>query len=64
MKRFLTSAFETGTPFVFFRDTVNRANPNKHAGMIYCTNLCTEILPEHEPKPIAAPRHEDGLITN
>lgn len=39
----LKSAVETGTPFVFNRDTVNRANPNKHAGMIYCSNLCTEI---------------------
>lgn len=39
----LRSAVETGTPFAFFRDAVNRANPNKHAGMIYCSNLCTEI---------------------
>ncbi|MCY0880627.1 MAG: ribonucleoside-diphosphate reductase subunit alpha, partial [Firmicutes bacterium] len=33
----------TGSPFVFHRDTVNRMNPNKHAGMIYSSNLCTEI---------------------
>lgn len=39
----LKSAVETGTPFVFNRDLVNRANPNKHAGIIYCSNLCTEI---------------------
>lgn len=39
----LKSAVETGTPFVFNRDTVNRMNPNPHAGMIYCSNLCTEI---------------------
>ena len=39
----LKSAVETGTPFAFNRDTVNRANPNPHAGMIYCSNLCTEI---------------------
>ena len=39
----LRSAVETGTPFAFFRDAVNDANPNKHAGMIYCSNLCTEI---------------------
>lgn len=43
MKRVMKSAVETGTPFVFFRDTVNRANPNKHAGMIYASNLCHEI---------------------
>lgn len=39
----LKSAAETGTPFTFNRDTVNRANPNGHKGMIYCSNLCTEI---------------------
>ena len=39
----LKSAVETGTPFTFNRDTVNRANPNGHRGMIYCSNLCTEI---------------------
>ncbi len=39
----LKSSVETGTPFAFFRDTVNRANPNPHKGIIYCSNLCTEI---------------------
>lgn len=39
----LKSAVETGTPFAFFRDTVNRMNTNPQAGMIYCSNLCTEI---------------------
>lgn len=39
----IKSAAETGTPFVFNRDIVNRANPNGHKGIIYCSNLCTEI---------------------
>lgn len=39
----LKSAVETGTPFAFNRDTVNKTNPNKHKGIIYCSNLCTEI---------------------
>ena len=39
----LKSMVETGTPFAFYRDAVNRANPNKHKGMIYSSNLCTEI---------------------
>ena len=39
----LRSAVETGTPFTFNRDHVNKANPNGHKGMIYCSNLCTEI---------------------
>ncbi len=39
----LKSAVETGTPFAFNRDHVNRMNPNSHKGIIYCSNLCTEI---------------------
>ena len=45
----LRSAVETGTPFTFYRDTVNRANPNHHKGMIYCSNLCTEIAQNMAP---------------
>ncbi|ELC8443642.1 ribonucleoside-diphosphate reductase subunit alpha [Clostridium perfringens] len=40
----IKSAAETGTPFAFYRDTVNKFNPNKHKGMIYSSNLCTEIM--------------------
>ncbi|NRD78160.1 ribonucleoside-diphosphate reductase subunit alpha [Bacillus sp. BRMEA1] len=48
MARIMVSQLETGTPYVFYRDEVNRQNPNKHlagAGRtsIYCSNLCTEI---------------------
>lgn len=49
MKRIMKSQLETGTPYMFYRDTVNRANPNKHSGMIYCSNLCTEILQNMSP---------------
>ena len=40
---------ETGTPFVFNRDAVNKFNPNKHKGMIYSSNLCTEIAQNMSP---------------
>ncbi len=39
----LKSAVETGTPFIFNRDHANRTNPNGHKGIIYSSNLCTEI---------------------
>ena len=39
----IKSLVETGTPFTFNRDHVNKMNPNNHQGMIYCSNLCTEI---------------------
>jgi ribonucleoside-diphosphate reductase alpha chain len=42
-KKLIGSIFEQGMPFIFFRDTVNKLNPNKHKGMIYSSNLCMEI---------------------
>ncbi|MGQ7045679.1 ribonucleoside-diphosphate reductase subunit alpha [Bacillus cereus] len=44
IKSMLKSQLETGTPYMFYRDEANRKNPNKHAGMIYCSNLCVEIM--------------------
>lgn len=45
----LKSAVETGTPFIFNRDHANRANPNGHKGIIYSSNLCTEIAQNMSP---------------
>lgn len=39
----IKSTVETGTPFIFNRDVVNKYNPNSHKGVIYSSNLCTEI---------------------
>lgn len=62
MKRIMISQLETGTPFMFYRDTVNRANPNKHAGMIYSSNLCTEILQNMSPTTVREEVLQDGEI--
>ena len=48
MARIMIAQLETGTPYMFYRDEVNRQNPNKHLmgegrTSIYCSNLCTEI---------------------
>lgn len=47
-KTFLKATVETWMPYTFFRDTVNKLNPNKHAWIIHCSNLCvswdTKIL--------------------
>ena len=45
----IKSAVETGTPFIFNRDIVNKYNPNPHKGVIYCSNLCTEIAQNMSP---------------
>lgn len=58
----LKSAVETGTPFAFNRDIVNRANPNGHRGIIYSSNLCTEIAQNMSPSSTVRTevRTEDG----
>ncbi len=43
-KKVLLSYFETGTPFLCFKDNANRVNPNDHDGIIRSSNLCTEIF--------------------
>jgi ribonucleoside-diphosphate reductase alpha chain len=48
-KKILTSYFETGSPFLCFKDNANRANPNNHYGVIRSSNLCTEIFQNTEP---------------
>lgn len=34
----------SGVPYMYYSDTAARMNPNSHAGMIHCSNLCTEIF--------------------
>ena len=48
-KKILTSYFESGSPFLCFKDTANRANPNDHTGFIRSSNLCTEIFQNTTP---------------
>ena len=48
-KEILRSYFETGNPFLTFKDAANKANPNKHAGIIRSSNLCTEIFQNTSP---------------
>ncbi|MBI2439394.1 MAG: ribonucleoside-diphosphate reductase subunit alpha [Candidatus Moranbacteria bacterium] len=61
-KVFLKTVVETGMPYVFFRDTVNRLNPNKHAGNIYSTQLCTEICQNTSPSKFIEEKIEGGTI--
>ena len=55
---------ETGTPFIFNRDLVNKANPNKHEGIIYSSNLCTEIAQNMSPSETVSTEivTEDGDV--
>ncbi len=62
MKRILRSQLETGTPFMFYRDEVNRANANKHEGMIYSSNLCTEIAQNMSATEFESVTLEDDIV--
>ena len=48
-KKILTSYFESGMPFLCFKDNANKANPNDHDGIIRSSNLCTEIFQNTQP---------------
>lgn len=61
----IKSQVETGTPFTFNRDLVNEMNPNKHEGIIYSSNLCTEIAQNMSAMDVEAPyikETEDGPV--
>jgi ribonucleoside-diphosphate reductase alpha chain len=62
MKRIMISQLETGTPYMFYRDTVNRANPNKHKGMIYGSNLCSEIAQNMSATTLVEETTDGGTI--
>ena len=61
-KKFLKTVVETGMPYVFFRDTVNRANPNRHAGNVYSSQLCTEICQNTSSSKFVEETLEDGQV--
>jgi ribonucleoside-diphosphate reductase alpha chain len=62
IKGIMKGQLETGTPFMFYRDEVNRQNANHHQGMIYCTNLCTEITQNQSPTTVDEQYTSDGKI--
>ncbi|MFL6558264.1 MAG: ribonucleoside-diphosphate reductase subunit alpha, partial [Bacillus sp. (in: firmicutes)] len=68
MTRIMVAQLETGTPYMFYRDEVNRQNPNKHVlgkgrTSIYCSNLCTEIAQNMSATTIINEyQNEDGHI--
>ncbi|MFZ4652319.1 MAG: ribonucleoside-diphosphate reductase subunit alpha, partial [Rubrivivax sp.] len=42
-RRILTMLFETGHPWITFKDACNVRSPQNHAGVVHSSNLCTEI---------------------
>ena len=42
-RKMLTMLFETGHPWITFKDSCNLRSPQQHSGVIHSSNLCTEI---------------------
>ncbi len=52
-KRILTSLYETGHPWINFKDPSNIRSPQDHAGIVHNSNLCTEITLNTSKEEIA-----------
>ncbi|MCG3189453.1 MAG: Ribonucleoside-diphosphate reductase 1 subunit alpha [Burkholderiaceae bacterium] len=52
-RKMLTMLFETGHPWITFKDACNARSPQQHAGVVHSSNLCTEITLNTGPSEIA-----------
>lgn len=61
-KQIMKSQIETGMPYLFFKDTVNRANPNDHDGFIGSGNLCQESFSNFKPSEVDKPIVDSEVV--
>jgi ribonucleoside-diphosphate reductase alpha chain len=52
-RKMLTMLFETGHPWITFKDSCNLRSPQQHTGVIHSSNLCTEITLNTSAEEIA-----------
>lgn len=52
-RKMLTMLFETGHPWITFKDPCNLRSPQQHVGVVHCSNLCTEITLNTSDEEIA-----------
>lgn len=52
-RRMLSMLFETGHPWITFKDPANLRSPQRHAGVVHSSNLCTEITLNTSDEEIA-----------
>jgi len=52
-RKMLTMLFETGHPWITFKDPCNLRNPQQHVGVVHSSNLCTEITLNSGPDETA-----------
>ena len=52
-RKMISMLFETGHPWITFKDSCNVRSPQQHTGTIHSSNLCTEITLNTNPEEIA-----------
>ena len=52
LKHIMKTLVETGKPYISFKDTINRYNPNKDSGIILGGNLCMESFSNTSPSKV------------
>ncbi len=52
-RKMLSMLFETGHPWITFKDPCNLRSPQQHVGVVHSSNLCTEITLNTGPDEIA-----------
>jgi len=52
-RKMLSMLFETGHPWIAFKDACNVRSPQQHAGVVHSSNLCTEITLNTSAEEIA-----------
>src|SRR5690606_38851877 len=52
-RKMLTRVFETGHPWITWKDPSNIRSPQDHKGVVHSSNLCTEILLNTSPEETA-----------
>ena len=71
-RKMIMMVFETGHPWITFKDPSNIRSPQDHVGTVHCSNLCTEITLNTSKDEIAVcnigslnlPRHLSGSEIN
>jgi ribonucleoside-diphosphate reductase alpha chain len=63
-KKMLSMLFETGHPWITFKDPCNIRSPQSHAGVIHSSNLCTEITLNTSEKETAVCNLGSIIIDN
>ncbi|MDD2816543.1 MAG: ribonucleoside-diphosphate reductase subunit alpha [Thiotrichaceae bacterium] len=61
-RKMLSMLFETGHPWITFKDVCNLRSPQQHVGVVHSSNLCTEICLNTKSYPDPIKNQQEGEI--